>query len=936
MARATLAIPAMNAGEASEHYEGRFDLEAYPALCRTLQNFTPMIQGPAERRSGSVHIAEVKDSSSATWLVSYRRSRAVSFVLEFGDSYVRFYFERGLVLSGSPVTPTAITQADPAVVTSASHGLSNGQDIFIQSVGGMTELNGRFFRVANATTNTFELVDTFDEDVDSTGFTAFTSGGSIDTPLEVASPYNAAALTLAGGEFALDIAQSNDVLYICDKRGVLKPRKLIRSDTTTWSFEELDYDDGPFLTLNSGDEVMSVSDATVGTGRTLYASNRTAFTSSDVGRLVYIEQENLDAVRPWKAELQNIDVDERIRSEGHQYISETNQSAGTVTPNHVRGVASDGEVQWRYETSNHGIARITAVDADGGDKATIEVLTQFPETVAIGAASGATDTISSITQANPCVVTTTLAHGLSDDDVIYITDAGGMDEIEGRFFQVSNSASTTFELKTLAGVDVDSTAFTAHSSGGTVTLHGGRTLTGDSATYEAIKFKSVLWKMGAFGGSRGYPTSVSFFLDRLCYAVDNEVYCSVSGDFDSFYENEFGEIVDTSAFRVPLNSDQINEIVSLLAGPNALYAYTEGAEWTISRATDSEPFGPNNNRPAEQTAYGARPVKPIRVGEAVLFMTATGEKIRELLYDIAVDSLLARDMTVRANHIMRGGATYMVWQNEPRKSLMVGRSDGQLLNFSYDRDQNVLGWSRWLYGGVNPKAKSSATIASPDNDRDDIYSIVERTVNGVTKQYVEYHAPEHRVGDAVADAVYVDSAVTWTGSATSVIPGFHHLVGETLRVLADGGDEGELTVAADGTITLSDDAEKVTAGYGYPSIYTSFRLVGGAGDGTNMGKKERIIDFMWRVLETRGGSAGAVDDVISEISVIADLNHRNPATPMGQAEPLFTGDAHHRPKTKWTTEPRAHFETSDPFPATLLGVYPQVEVNETRRGSRVA
>ncbi|MGB0684756.1 MAG: hypothetical protein ACPGQD_00995 [Planctomycetota bacterium] len=926
----------MNAGEASEHYEGRFDLEAYPALCKTLQNFTPMIQGPAERRSGSIHIAEVKDSASGTWLVSYRRSRAVSFVLEFGDNYVRFYYQRGLVLSGAPVTPTAITQADPAVVTSAAHGLANGQDIFIQSVGGMTELNGRFFRVANQTTNTFELVDTFDEDVDSTGFTAFTSGGSIDTPLEVASPYDAAALTLDNGEFGLDIAQSNDVLYICDKRGVLKPRKLIRSDTTTWSFEELDYDDGPFLPLNTGDEIMTISDASIGTGRTVWASSRTQFTQADVGRLIYIEQENLDAVKPWKDGQASIAVGERLRSEGHQYIAENSGTTGVTTPNHVRGVASDGTIRWQYETSNHGIARITAVDADGGDKATIEVLTQFPETVAIGAAAGATDTISTISQANPCVVTTSAAHGLSDGNVIYITSAGGMDEIEGRFFQVNNASGSTFELQTLAGGDVDSTSFTAHSSGGTVTLHGGRTLTGDSTTYAASKFPSVLWKMGAFGGSRGYPTSVSFFLDRLCYAVENEIYCSVSGDFDSFYENEFGEIVDTSAFRVPLNSDQINEIVSLLAGPNALYAYTEGAEWTIGRASEAEPFGPNNNRPAEQTAYGSRPVKPIRVGEAVLFMTATGEKIRELLYDISVDSLLARDMTVRANHIMRGGATYMVWQNEPRKSLMVGRKDGQLLNFSYDRDQSVLGWGRWVYGGVSAAVKSSATIASPNNDRDDVYSIVQRTVNGVTKQYVEYHAPEHRVGDALEDAVYVDSAVTWTGAATSVIPGFHHLVGETLRVLADGGDEGELTVAADGTITISSDAEKVTAGYGFLSVYTSFRLLGGAADGTNMGKKERVIDQMWRVLETRGGSAGAVDNVLDEISKIADLNNRNPATPMGQAEPLFTGDAHHRPKTKWTTEPRAHFETDDPFPATLLGVYPQVDVRENRRGARAA
>lgn len=69
-------------------------------------------------------------------------------------------------------TITGITQANPAVVTSASHGLSDGDNVRIPDGGGMTELDGRDFKVANSTASTFEL-----SGEDSTGHTAYSSGG---------------------------------------------------------------------------------------------------------------------------------------------------------------------------------------------------------------------------------------------------------------------------------------------------------------------------------------------------------------------------------------------------------------------------------------------------------------------------------------------------------------------------------------------------------------------------------------------------------------------------------------------------------------------------------------------------------------------------------------------------------------------------------------
>lgn len=71
---------------------------------------------------------------------------------------------------GAAKTISGITQANPGVVTSSSHGFSNG-DVVVLAIAGMVQLNQVAARVANVTTNTFEL-----EGIDTSGFTAWTSG----------------------------------------------------------------------------------------------------------------------------------------------------------------------------------------------------------------------------------------------------------------------------------------------------------------------------------------------------------------------------------------------------------------------------------------------------------------------------------------------------------------------------------------------------------------------------------------------------------------------------------------------------------------------------------------------------------------------------------------------------------------------------------------
>jgi len=86
--------------------------------------------------------------------------------------------------------------------------------------------------------------------------------------------------------------------------------------------------------------------------------------------------------------------------------------------------------------------------------------------------------VNSITQADPCVVETTVAHGFQTDQIVRLTDLGadmptarGMDQINNKRFKIVVLTATTFSLKdVITGEDINSTSYTAWVAGGSVTL----------------------------------------------------------------------------------------------------------------------------------------------------------------------------------------------------------------------------------------------------------------------------------------------------------------------------------------------------------------------------------------------------------------------------------------------------------------------------------
>ena len=283
MARVAAQLTNFTGGELSPRLDGRNDLTKYASGCKTLENFVVYPHGAAARRPGTTFVAEVANSANKTRLIPFEFSTTQTYMLEFSNLKMRVYKDRGSVLEGDK-TISAITKANPAVVTATGHGYSNGDEVVISGVVGMTEVNGKRFLVANKATNTFELTDKDGTNINSSTFTTYTSGGVSNKVFEITTPYTTAQL------FDLKFAQSADVMYITHPEHEVE--KLSRTAHTAWTLTDVDFTNGPYMDANITTTTLNPASHTVGTGVAVVASAVTGinsgsgFLSTDVGRLL--------------------------------------------------------------------------------------------------------------------------------------------------------------------------------------------------------------------------------------------------------------------------------------------------------------------------------------------------------------------------------------------------------------------------------------------------------------------------------------------------------------------------------------------------------------------------------------------------------------------------------------------------------------------------
>ena len=430
------------------------------------------------------------------------------------------------------------------------------------------------------------------------------------------------------------------------------------------------------------------------------------------------------------------------------------------------------------------------------------------------------------------------------------------------------------------------------------------------------------WAYGEWSSVEGWPSDVAFFRERLWFGRGQTLWGSVSADFTDYSPKTYGQVTADMAITVTLVSGKIND-VQWLAADRDLVAGTAGGEFAIGELTNGEPLGPANKRSRILSTFGSRAIPPIKNSEALLFVQRSGLKARETYYDFGSEGYKSSDTTVLAEHITASGIVQMAFAADPDQVVWSIRADGTLLGFTWNNEQAVRGWHRHPIGGAGV-VESIAVMPAAEGDRSELWMVVRRTINGVTRRYVEYLERPYRIGDSQASQFYVDSGLTYTGAATTTISGLSHLEGQTVSVLVNGAPHPNVVVTS-GVITLQIPATTAQVGLPCPARYRSMRLEAGAQDGTAQGKTKRIHKCVLRLLYTGGGKYGALNGGPMDYLML-----RSSTAAMDQPAHLFTGDKVVPWPDGYNTDAYVGFEIDQPVNAVLVAIMPQVSTSDAR------
>lgn len=235
----------------------------------------------------------------------------------------------------------------------------------------------------------------------------------------------------------------------------------------------------------------------------------------------------------------------------------------------------------------------------------------------------------------------------------------------------------------------------------------------------------------AWDAVAGYPRAVALGGQRLLYASTFAYPQHLWGSFVGDTLNFAAGVDDDAAFAFELDGAR-NSPIQHLTPSRRLLALTDLDEMSINGGNDQKPLGPTNIQKTDESSAGANDVRPVKVGNETLFVQAAGKKVHGIGYRYENDGFNAPDRTIFSEHITASGIVEMAYQKTPDPRLLCIRADGQMAVCAYDVEQDVIGWGRWLTQGA---FESVANV--PTRTAEDAYVVVNRTVGGVPRRYIE-------------------------------------------------------------------------------------------------------------------------------------------------------------------------------------------------------
>lgn len=780
-------------GEWAPKLRSRVDQQKYHSGAALMRNFyVDYSGGGASTRQGTEFINQAK--SAGARLIPFQPSTTLSYVLEFGQNYIRFH-SNGAPIVETGTAITGITQASPGVVTDVAHGYATGDWVLINQVGGMTQLNDNYYIVVKTGANTYTLTDLNGNAIDTTAFTAYTTGGVAQRVYTITSPYNTSDLfpNPVTGNPGLKWVQNVTSLIITHPS--YAPAVLTINSATSWTLVNAAF--GPAIGTPTG--LANGAGTNIGAGTWFYGYRVTAVDINGqesgpsaaliLSSLLYIGTTVGTIQVTWTAVTgavsynvyKTLPINGSVPSSGAQYGFVGNVTTAVFNEAYPGIVADFSQTPPIIENPFVGPG-VTSYNVT-----TAGTYTTVPGVIVAAPPSGQTATaIASL----GITVVGAITHATGNQDILTTgPDPNGslLTFSNGIILRIASTAligtgggHSFWEVTSVGASPISSGSITVGSTPTNPVSPGGCTVAGfvgfnASGGSFGISFtwgvEDILPVMGGSGyvtapavtfsagaaaatavigpASAGNPGVPGFIQERLAFAGSalavQSFNFSQPGSFFNF--NVSNPAQDDDAISGTIISEELNDIRWLLPVPTGIIAGTGKGAWLINGGggiSTQVPITPTNVVAQPQSFNGTNDLRPIKINSDALYATNKGNYVRSLNYNLYAQLFTGSDISVLSNHLFFNN--YLLdwaWAEEPFKTLWAIRGDGQMLSLGYVKEQELIGWAHHDTNGQFQSVCSVIETVSTGNVVDAIYLVVQRLVQGILVSYVERMADRY-------------------------------------------------------------------------------------------------------------------------------------------------------------------------------------------------
>lgn len=264
----------------------------------------------------------------------------------------------------------------------------------------------------------------------------------------------------------------------------------------------------------------------------------------------------------------------------------------------------------------------------------------------------------------------------------------------------------------------------------------------DPSEWNPDGWPTIYWSEGAWSAVRGYPAAMSAFEQRVWCGFTSfqtqRIWGTQINDIENWDLGDQTLATDSVVFDLDAVGDGA---ICWMQAQDSLFIGMVQAEWIVARADATNAISPTNITAHRQSRWGSNVNIPaIVVGDALVFAQRQAFSVRQMLYSVVTAKYMSQDLTALSEQIMNGGALQLTYQKQGNKNgfLWATTANGELVAMTYELDQEVFGWSRHYTGlGIDAGFESVCSISGKGTADDEVWVVVKRMVNGQAVRYVE-------------------------------------------------------------------------------------------------------------------------------------------------------------------------------------------------------